>query len=259
MAQWNKVKFFYGTMLGGQGSTLAATTTAAGHDVANIHNMIETNMWKAADATDPHYITFDAGSGAAAGADYLAILGHNLASAGATVALQYSTDGFVSDISDAFAPESPATDRAWLKEFAETNNYSHWRLKITGHNQPPYMAICVWGKRTELDYATASFDPHAQDARASESLSYGGYVTGIHTRYVERSMTLRFEDADDALYSKIKAWWETSGAGNFFVAWENANNPGDVFLMRPDARFDNPLKNGGLYRDITVKLKGRKE
>ncbi len=259
MAKWNKVKFFYDTMLGSSGSTLAATTTASGHDVADICNMLEVNGWKAADLTDPHYITFDAGAAGQASADYLAIHGHNLASAGASIVLQYSSDNFALDINDAFTPETPATDRTYLREFAGTAQYRYWRLRITGHTQAPYMGICVWGIKTELDYATASFDPHSQEAKAAVNLSYGGYVMGSHTQYIERSMALRFEDADASLYAKVKAWWEGSGLKNFFVAWENANNPGEVFLMRPDPRFDNPLTSGGLYRDITINLKGRKE
>lgn len=259
MATWNKVRFFYDTMLGAAGSTLTATSAAQGCEAANINNMIETNMWRASSLADPHYITFDADAGAGAGADYLVVYGHNLATCGATVVLQYSADNFAADINDAFVPEAPATDRIYLKEFPQTSQYRYWRLRITGHTAVPYMTICVWGNSTELDYASTSFDPHSQDAKANVSLSYGGYVTGIHTQYVERSMALRFEDADEALYARVKDWWETSGLKHLFVAWENANSPDDVFLMRPDTRFDNPLKNGGAYRDITINLKGRKE
>lgn len=258
MATWNKVRFFYDTMLGAAGSTLTATSAAPGCEAANIHNMIETNMWRASSLADPHYITFDAGAGGVASADYLVVYGHNLAACGATVVLQYSADNFAADINDAFVPEAPAADRLYLKEFPQTSQYRYWRLRIAGHTAVPYMTICIWGNSAELDYASASFDPHSQDAKANVNLSYGGYVTGIHTQYVERSMALRFEDADEALYARVKGWWETSGLKHLFVAWETANNPDDVFLMRPDTRFDNPLKNGGAYRDITINLKGRK-
>ncbi len=258
MATWNKVRFFYDTMLGAAGSTLTATSAAPGCEAGNISNMIETNMWRASGLADPHYITFDAGAGGGAGADYIVVYGHNLAACGATVVLQYSADNFSADVNDAFVPETPATDRIYLKEFPQTSQYRYWRLRITGHTAVPYMTICVWGNSTELDYASTSFDPHSQDAKANVNLSYGGYVTGIHTQYVERSMALRFEDADEALYARVKDWWETSGLKHLFVAWENANSPDDVFLMHPDTRFDNPLKNGGAYRDITINLKGRK-
>ncbi|HLC19117.1 MAG TPA: hypothetical protein VJM57_08920 [Thermodesulfobacteriota bacterium] len=261
MAAWEKVKFFYDTMLGTPGSTLAATSTTSSGDysVDYLYNMLEVNMWMAADTTDPLYITFDAGTGNTADADYIVIWGHNLATAGATVSLQYSDDNFSLDINEVFAPEAVTTDAVYVKEFTSPGPRRYWRVEITGHTAPPQMTICLWGNKTELDYATASFDPYAQEVKANVNISQGGYLAGIHTMYTERQMTLTFNNADSVLYDRIRSWWETSGVKNFFVAWDHANSPGDVFLMRPDQRFKNPFKSGGIYRDITINLQGRKE
>ncbi|HHL40890.1 MAG TPA: hypothetical protein ENJ37_10325 [Deltaproteobacteria bacterium] len=266
MATWAKIKFFYDTMLGSPGSTLSATSTESGGDyhVDYIHNMLETNRWLAEDDSmaSTQYITYDAGAGNAAPADYLAVAGHNLYSAGASIVLQYSTDNFVSDINDAFAAFAPASDKAILREFASPGAYRYWRLVISGLTATaPYLSVCIWGTATELDYATASFDPNRQEVRAKVNRSYGGYVTGVHTMYAERIMTLRFSGADPSLYSKIDSWWESSGQylKNLFVGWETANNPDDIYLMRPEPRYDNPFTGGGLYRDITITLRGRKE
>ena len=262
MAQWAKIKFFYDTMLGLAGSSLTATSTATGdYNVAYLYNMLETNMWKAANTTTPMYVTYIAVLPAnQKAADYLAILGHNLFSAGATIVLQYSTDNFVTDTNDAFTAFAPTADTVILKEFTAPATKWYWRLKITGTlSVAPYMTLCIWGLKTELDYATASFDPYEQEAKANVNLSQGGYVTGVHTQYAERALQLRFDDADATLYGKIKTWWDTSGLKNFFVAWDTANNPTDVYLMRPDAMFSNPLVMGGLYRSVSVNLKGRKE
>lgn len=259
MASWNKIKFFYDSVPGAGGSIITATSSAPGNHVENIFNMLEVNRWEASSALSPQYITVDLGAGLEKGSDYLAVLGHNLNAAGASVTLQHSTDNFASDINDAFSPFMPASDKVILKEFAAVAPKRHWRLKVDGHTATPYMAVCVWGNKTELDYAAAGFDPHEQEARSNVNISNGGYVSGIHNRYTERAMSIRFEDADAPLYEKIEAWWETSGVKNFFVAWENADHPDDIFLMRPDARFNNPFKAGGLYRDINIKLIGRKE
>ena len=262
MAQWAKIKFFYDTMLGLAGSSLTATSTATGdYNVAYLYNMLETNMWKAANTTTPMYVTYTAVLPAnQKAADYLAILGHNLFSAGATIVLQYSTDNFVTDTNDAFTAFAPTADTVILKEFAAPAIKWYWRLKITGTlSAAPYMTLCIWGNATELDYATAGFDPHEQEAKANVSVSETGYLLGIHHKYVERSMSIKFEDADADLYAKVKDWWEVNGLKNFFVVWEGANSPDDVFLMRSDAKFSNPLKAGGLYRDITINLRGRKE
>lgn len=138
-------------------------------------------------------------------------------------------------------------------------NKRHWRLKMTGHSNSPYMDICIWGSKTVLDYATSSFDPHGERVRANINLSNSGQIMGVHRRFTERSMSLTFRDADSAMYEKVRRWWYGSGLKNFFVAWERGNNPDDVFLMFSDKRFNNPIKNGGLSRDIKIKLKGRKE
>ncbi len=262
MATWAKIKFFYDIMLGTAGSSLTATSTASGdYSVNYLYNMLETNMWKAANTNTPMYIAYDAGAGNAKTADYMVILGHNLKTIGASIVLQYSTTGaWAGEEIGVFAGFSPDADTVILKEWAALATARYWRLKITGVlSAPPYMTLLIWGLKTELDYATASFDPYEQEAKANINLSQGGYVTGVHTQYAERSLQLRFDDADATLYGKIKTWWDTSGLKNFFVAWETANNPNDIWLMRPDTKFSNPLMNGGLYRSISVNLKGRKE
>ena len=262
MATWAKIKFFYDTMLGLAGSSLTATSTATGdYSVSYLYNMLEIGAWMAANTNTPVYIAYDAGAGNAKTADYMVIMGHNLKTIGATIVLQYSTSGaWAGEEIGVFAEFSPEADTVILKEFSQSTAARYWRLKITGVlSAAPYMTLCVWGLKTELDYASASFDPYEQEAKANVNLSQAGYVTGVHTQYAERALQLRFDDADATLYGKIKTWWDTSGLKNFFVAWDTANNPTDVYLMRPDAKFSNPLVMGGLYRSISVNLKGRKE
>lgn len=257
MADWAKMKFYWKSVLTSQGSTLEASSTFERTSVANICNTLETNLWQAALSPGPHYITFDSGAGNSHGADYLALSGHNLFSAGALVTLQYSTDG--ASYANAFAPFTPASDRAFAREFASPGAFRYWRLVLEGTTVAPFIYICAWGFKTELDYASASFDPNEQEVKASVNLSHGGYLAGSHAKHTERSMTIRFDDADSALYAKVAEWWEGCGGGNFFVAWESVSHPDEVFLMRTEPRFSNPLKSGGAARDIAVSLTGRKE
>lgn len=254
---WAKIKFFWKSMPGKEGSGLWASSTRAGFDVSSIYNMMETNMWTADTAAGPHYITCDAGEGKETKADYLAVSGHNLGSLGALVSLQYSADG--QGYTDALAPFTPSTDSSFVKEFANPGAYRFWRIKIDNTPSAPYLTVCIWGESTELDYATASFDPHEQETKSSVNVSQGGYLAGAHAHYTERSLSFRIEDAGEALYEKIREWREGNGLKNFFVMWEPAGHPEEVFLMRPEPRFSNPLKAGGSRRDIFINLKGRKE
>lgn len=257
MADWAKIKFYWKTMLGSTGSFLEASSTFDGTSVENIHNMLETNRWQAAQVQGPHYIIFDSGEGRSHPADYIAISGHNLSTAAALMTLQYSNDGTA--YQDAFAPFTPASDRALVREFTSPGAFRYWRIRLEDTAIAPFIYIAIWGEKTELDYASSSFDPHEQEARDTVNLSYGGYLAGVHSRFIERSMSIRFEDADAALYEKVMEWREGSGAKNFFIAWESSSHPDDVFLMRPEPRSSNLLKAGGAARDIVVALTGRKE
>jgi len=259
MATWNKIRFYYQTMLGSTSSTLTATSTLAGTAVANIYNMLEGDRWEATDATSPQYLTFNGGGINTYDADYLAVIGHNLASIGATIALEHSTTGAWAGEEVVAVTYTPSADTVILQELTAPGAKGHWRLKISGQSAAPYMAICIWGLKTELDYARASYDPYGEDVKANVNISASGYLLGIHRQWSERSMTLEFPDSDSTLYTTVKTWWDAVGLNNFFVAWDLANNPNDVWLMHADQQFRNPLTNGGAFRDITIKLKGRKE
>ena len=199
---------------------------------------------------------------ATAEADYLAILGHNLYTAGVTVTLQYSIDNFDADTNDAFTGVAVTADTVFLEEFTSPGAYRYWRLKIAGHGATaPYMTLCVWGETTELDYMTSPIDPHDEDEEATINLTYGGYVSGGHLKHIERKLSLSFDSAEVALYDKAKAWKDDHGIQNFFVAWEIDNNPGDVWLMRYVLKtFKAPWDGeNSSYRNISFQLKGRKE
>ena len=191
--------------------------------------------------------------------DFLAISGHNFGSGGvAIISLEHSMDNFVADTQTGLAATDIVNDNSLVKEF--TLFSARWtRLKITGMTAAPEMAICFWGLSTELDYATASFDPHSQNDKANVNVSHTGFMLGAHNKFIERSMKIRFNNAESTLYDKVKDWIDNNGLKNFFVAWEDANNADDVFLMRSTGKVNNPLVKGGLYRNISINLIGRRE
>jgi len=265
MATWAKVKFFHKTMLGSTGSTLVATSTEADndYDVDYIFNWLETNLWKAEDSgvADPQYITYDAGAGNTESADYVVILGHNLNTAGVTVTLQYSTDDFTGDINDAFTGIVVSADTVFSKEFTSQDK-RYWRLKLSGHGATaPCMTLAVWGEATELDYMSSSIDPYADDIKATVNRTQGGYVSGIHVKHTMRNFNLTFDATDITTYDKVRAWRDDHGLQNFFLAWETANNPTEVWLMRPSGgTFSAPYSDFNTERrDVNIQLEGRKE
>ena len=159
---------------------------------------------------------------------------------------------------EVFSGYQPTTDNSIVKEFSSTSA-RYWRLYVYTQSLAPTISIGIWGELTELDFATATFDPYRQKDNATVVVSETGYVTGVYENYIERQIIFNFSHAEDELYRKVKDWWESSGRNNIFVNWESIANTSDIFLMRPDDAFNNPLLVGGKYRTIAISLKGRKE
>ena len=232
--------------------------------MANIHNGLEVNSWKAT-STAAQRIDIDTFSADTSADSLLIGAGHNLV--GATISLWKSTTGAWAGEQVAVVSGFVAAAGLILKEFTQTTS-RYWALYVNGTIIViPEIQIAMLCNKTELDYASTSFDPHAQDVVSDINISAGGFVSGIFTRYTERSMQLSFIDVStpdgwdaDAtnVYYKLSAWYEGNGMKQFVVAWENANRPTDVFLMRWDGKRNNAMSKGGAFRDIDIKLKGRK-
>ena len=251
---WSKVTIYYKHNL----SSLVASSTASGFDVANLLDRLERTLWKGdtiADITIKH----DAGAGNTYYANSLRIARHNLASIGATLSMQYSTDDFVSDINNAFTPFIPSDDKAIIKEFTAFNiRYS--RIKLTRMTDKPSMALAEWGRKTELDFASQLFDPHSYADNDNFNISAEGHLLGIHETWKERDITLVFDHADDTLYQKLVDLYGVVDLQNFFCAWEKTDHAADKWLVRRQpGRRNNPLIYGGNRRTITLNLTGRME
>ena len=251
---WSKITIYYKHSLTG----LVASSTMSGYDVANLLDRLERTLWKGDVITDI-YITFDAGVSNTYQADSLRIARHNLKTINATLALQYSTDNFAADINNAFTPYAPSSDKAIIKEFTSFNTrYS--RIKLSGMNDKPYMAIAEWGLKTELAFVSQSFDPHAWKDNDNVNVSAEGHLLGVHKKWKERDINILFNNATDALYAKLVDLYDIVDLLNFFIAWEKTDHSTDVWLVRrrPGNR-DNPLIHGGTRRQLTLELTGRVE
>ena len=251
---WSKITIYYKHNLSG----LVASSTASGFDVANLLDRLERTLWKG-DTISDITIKYDAGSGNTYYANSLRIGRHNLGSVGALLAMQYSTDDFASDINNAFTPFTPSYDKAIIQEFAAfETRYS--RIKLTNMTDKPYMAIAEWGRKTELAFATQSFDPHSYIDNDNINISAEGHLLGIHQTWKERDITLVFDHADDTLYQKLVDLYGVVDLQNFFCAWEKTDHATDAWLVRRNpGKRNNPLVYGGVRRTITLNLTGRVE
>lgn len=199
---------------------------------------------------------------ATAEADYIAVLGHNLNTAGVTATLQYSMDNFDTDTNDAFTGIAVSADTVFSKEFTSPGAHRYWRMKLAGHGSiAPYMTLAVWGEATELDYMSSSIDPYADDIKATVNRTQGGHVSGVHVKHTMRNFNLTFDTTDQTVRDRIRTWRDNHGLKNFFLAWEVNNNPSDVWLMRPSgSTLATPYSDFNTsYYNASIQLEGRKE
>jgi hypothetical protein len=215
------------------------------------------NFWKAPDTTT-QVIKHDAGPGLTHTFDFLAIAGHNFAEARPTLTLAYSSDDVAYTTALTIAADSALyNNQMILQEFTQ-RVYRYQKLTLSGCLAVPQMSICYWGAAKTLDYVDVSFDPNAIEEKANVNVTETGYLSGLHMQFIERSFKMRWDDADDALYQIIAGLVNAVDLRYFVIAWEPTNHGADVFLMRRDGKFSNPLKQGGARRDITLNLRGRK-
>ena len=243
-----KVKAYYKHELSG----LVASATASGYDVANLLIMLEGSLYKGV-GTGTHTITFDAGVGNTIAADYVGVANHNLS--GATFKLQYSTDNFSADINDAVS-FSPSDNFPFLKEFTSQDK-RYWRIQLISLTAAPFMGIAYWGERVEWDYP-ALFDPSAESDKANVNVSPTGFLLGINTKFIERSLKLRFRGVEEgsSLWLALRTWWEDHGLNLLFIAWDIDDHPAEIFLVYPSPSFRGPFISA-VYREVSLTFKGR--
>lgn len=154
---------------------------------------------------------------------------------------------------------SPSDNLSFIKEFTSQDK-RYWRIKLSDLSVTPYIAMAYWGEKTELDYLTASFDPHAEEEEANINESGTGVLLGVHIKHTKREIPVSLSDSGDTLYQKVKAWKDDVGLLNSIIAWNKIDYPSDVWVMRLKPKsFKAPFVKGGLYRNISFTLIGRKE
>lgn len=255
--QNTQLRFYHASLLGSTGSTIVATSTSTTADfsVDFLHNNLETNGWQATSSAT-QTLLLDLGVGNSGDADYLIIYGHNLS--GSTVQLQSSTSTAFSGEESTLVHATPATNTIFFQEFTTVGAKRYSRLVISGMTTAPFMNILAWGTRSTIANIQPPFDPYEERASANVNISQGGLVTGIHTKFVDRTFNINLPNSSTATYAAVRNWHDNSGLNNFFMAWDSTANPADVFLVRPDLRFANPF-NANHLRDISIRLTGRKE
>ena len=231
-----------------------ASGTAAGFDALHIADGRSYTFWQAP-AAGTWYLTVQ--SPAAAKADCLGIIGHNLGSAAALVSVERSMDG--ATWSTVIAPFKPVDDKALLKNF--TSRYGlYWRLKIVTAGSAPYLAVAMIGSRIEFPFPPNSpFVPYSASVVEESATSKTGNPLGTVVRYFPIDILPAFSLIDRVWVEQTyRPFWEGHARYRryFFWAWDTDTYPEMVFFVKDIGKYDPSVSVLAYYDSLKLQLQG---
>ena len=238
-------------------ATPTATDTATGYNVSNINDYRTYTFHKFA-ASGTKYITVDCATAKAD--DSLAIIGHNLATAAATISVESSDNG--SSWTERLAGFTVTTDKALLKTFSSVSA-RYWRIKFVSASVAVQIAVAMLGARfTFSRYPNGSFDPSPERLVASSSRSKSGHLLGSTLRYIETDPTLSFKAiSTDWVEATFRPLWDNhlKLLRPFFVGWDITNHPLEIGYYKIPDDFSLSMPFDPYRRSLSLSLEGVKE
>jgi hypothetical protein len=239
--------------------TPAATDTAAGYDILNILDLRTYTQWKAA-SSGTKYITIDCGS--AKSADCLAVIGHNLYTAGATVSVESSSDNVT--WTQRLAGFTPTSDKAFMKLFVSASA-RYWRIKIITAAIAAQIAVALLGVKIQFEYPPETpYTPYAETAAADVERSKNGHILGVSTYNPVLNLQAQFGLVSrtwlDAYY--IPFWQNHARLFKpFFFVWDLDTYSADVFFVSigDDASLETPFSVLTYTDVLSLKMRGVRE
>jgi hypothetical protein len=194
----------------------AISATSEVGSVQNIKDWRSYVRWSAT-STATQYVTVDHGTAVAC--DGLGIAGHNLS--GATLSVASSTTGaWAGEQVTRLAPFTPTDNADICKPFTSASA-RYWRLKILTPSEVPEIGVLCLGPRMDFPiYPDKPLDFKQSQMEADESVSKGGHLLGVTTRFEPYTFSLSFTYIDYSwIVANFDVFWKAHGKTHtpFFV------------------------------------------
>jgi hypothetical protein len=201
-----------------------------------------------------NYLTVDCG--AAKAADCLAVIGHNLATAGALVSVEYSQDNVAwRPVMGAFAPVS---DKAFLRTYLSASG-RYWRLKIVTVSVAPRLAVVMIGSMLPFLYPPDAGTPMSVSVVEESKDSVTGNPLGSVVHYSPIDVQPMFSSVDRKWVETVyRPWWIGYARLRrwFFWAWDIDTYPEEILFLRDQGKYDPSVSVLAYYDALKLDMKG---
>ena len=192
--------------------------------------------------------------------DALAILGHNLHSANATVSYEWSDDDteVISSWTEEIPGFLPASDKI-IGKIHTSRTKRALRIKIiTAGVVPKVGAVFAYELFTFPKYNTGAWDPDDDRIKLTTEISAEGNDLGTNVRYSERKPTLRFKNLTPSWYidTFLPIWRKRlKHRKTFIMFWDTVNHADEIYAMRIDTkRLSSPYTP--TRRNLVLPIRG---
>lgn len=240
-------------------ATPVASATDADPEFAAAHIAdLRTHTFWQADAAGTFYLSVDCG--AAAAADALGIVRHNLGSAGATVSVESSATGaWGGEETERLEGFSPSDDEAILKLLTSATD-RYWRIKIVSPTIAPYLAVAMLGERLQFSFPPDTpYIPYTETPQEDSARSGTGQMLGSQVTYQLLQISPSFSQVERSwVLGDYQTFWEAHSKlrQQFFYAWDLDVFPAHVFFVRDKAPWRTPLSALPYVDRIALDLEG---
>jgi hypothetical protein len=245
--------------------TVTVTSEASGFPKENMFDWLDWTYWKASTAVDQN-IDIDKGA-AGISVDTLAILAHNLGTAGdsvGTVVTVYEDDNSGFSSPTTLGTVAISNDRPfYLSLTSGTERYN--RIKIANLDEAVFAGVVWLGAKMTIPVGPEfAFDPDKQNIMSEKFVSYSGRMVSSAVKYSQRDMIINFRRIAQSFISSDLLPFLEDHYGQmkpfFFVP-----DPGDVFgtdkiyyIVAPDdPTIELPIYNDDIgYRNWILRARG---
>jgi len=229
-----------------------ASSAATGYSAANAWDWLTTTYWSPT-SNGVQTLTFEFSADVTA--DYFGLYRHNLGTVGASVKLQYSTDG--STWSDAFTAQTPDDDEILLKTFtAQTADWWRIRFDLGSSAETLYVGIVAFGQKLTTQYGMPAGFVVPRHGRATQILNNkteGGQFAGrsIIARGARSTITIR-----NATQAWARSYWEPfvrhAELKPFFFSRNHTDYPEDAAFCWSDGEIPEYAINDDRRQTLTL-------